>query len=484
MLRDAVLSLFFVACLVAQVVGEERPNVLFIAVDDLRPALGCFGDKVAISPNLDRLASRGVIFRRAYCQEAVCAASRLSLLTGRRPDTIRVWDLQTHFREAMPDIVSLPQLFRLDGYHTRSIGKIYHGNGPAAKDPLAWSEPPLLDVDTGAKLNYADPANREATGKKRAAYESPAVDDDLYVDGHVAKGAIAALGELSVGETPFFLAVGFKKPHLPFNAPKRYWDLYDRADIGMPLPATHPVDAPELATRSWRELEGYQGIPKDGQLSDELVRTLRHGYYACVSYVDAQIGRVLDELDRLNLADETIVVLWGDHGFQIGEQGMWTKANNFELATRVPLIVRDPRRARAGLSSDALVEFVDIYPTLAELCGIDCQEALEGSSFVRLLDEPNRPWKTAAFSQYPRDRTENRHRSHGHVMGYAIRTDRHRYVEWREWDTKEVVARELYDHQTDPAESRNVADDSRYASTTRDLAARLAAGWRAALPSE
>src|SRR6056297_722987 len=276
-----LLTCCFVAAVpVVRAEEAKRSNVLFIAIDDLRPTLGCYGDPVAATPNIDRLANRGTLFHRAYCQQAVCSPSRLSLMTGRRPDTIRVWDLRAHFREAIPDVVTLPQHFKNHGYHTQSLGK------------------------------------------------------------------------------PFFLAVGFRKPHLPFCAPQKYWDLYDCAQIPLSVEDKHPQDAPELATRSWKELEGYTDVPDDGQLSADKIRELRHGYYACVSYVDALVGRLLDELEKLKLAENTVVVLWGDHGYHLGEQGLWTKANNYELSTRVPLLVAVPGQARTGVKSNALVEFV------------------------------------------------------------------------------------------------------------------------------
>jgi len=462
-----------------------RPNVLFIAIDDLRPALGCYGDTVAVTPNIDRLASRATVFRRAYCQQAVCCPSRLSLLTGRRPDTIRVWDLATHFRSALPEVVTLPQHFKNHGYHTRSIGKIFHGSGRPSQDPPSWSVPPQYDVIHDPKVRYARPENLEGKGLKRSATEAADVSDGTYIDGIVcdaARSALVELAESPSGDQPFFLAVGFRKPHLPFCAPQKYWDLYDRPEIPMPATAEHPQDAPELGVRSWRELEGYADIPEDGRLSIEKIRQLRHGYYACVSYVDAMVGRLLDKLRQQGLAENTVVVLWGDHGYHLGEQGLWTKANNYELSTRAPLIISAPQQANAGAKTDALVEFVDIYPTLADLCDLDAPVGTEGISMTPLMADPDRPWKQAVFSQYPRARQGNRHRSHGNIMGYAVRTDRYRYVEWREWETKRVVARELYDHAQDPNEMHNVAKEPLQSETARRLAGVLEDGPEAAVP--
>lgn len=460
----------------------KRPNVLFIAIDDLRPALGCYGDSVAVTPNIDRLANRGTVFSRAYCQLAVCCPSRLSLITGRRPDTIRVWDLKTHFREAIPDVVTLPQHFKNHGYHTQSLGKIYHGSGEPSKDPPSWSVDPQYDFVRDPKLRYALPQNLQGKGLKRSAAEAADVPDNTYTDGVVCDAAIRTLGDLQQTGPPFFLAVGFRKPHLPFCAPQKYWDLYDRAEIPLPVSGEHPQDAPELATRSWRELEGYTDIPKDGQISTDKIRELRHGYYACVSYVDALVGRLLDELTKLKLAENTVVVLWGDHGFHLGEQGLWTKANNYELSTRVPLIVSVPGQTHAALKSNALVEFVDVYPTLADLCELDAPRGIEGISFKPLLTKPGQPWKRAVFSQYPRARSGNRHRGHGEIMGYTVRTHRYRYVQWQDWESKKIVARELYDHDSDPHEARNVAAQAKHSDAIPELAGMLERGWKSVLP--
>ncbi len=461
-----------------------RPNVLFIAVDDLRPALGCFGDEVVVTPHIDQLAERGTVFTKAYCQLAVCSPSRLSLLTGRRPDTIRVWDLNTHFRKAIPDVVTLPQLFRNHGYHTQSIGKIYHGGGAPSQDPPSWSADPLFDTVRSANVRYALPMNLKGQGLKRSSTESADVDDGVYLDGIVCTAAESAIDELAGRDNPFFLAVGFRKPHLPFCAPKKYWDLYERDEVPLPQFSTHPTSAPELAVRSWKELEGYLDIPNDGQLTERQLRKLRHGYYACVSYVDALVGRLLARLQHAKIENDTIVVLWGDHGYHLGEQGLWTKANNYELSTRVPLILSVPGQQNVGRKCGRLVELIDVYPTLADVCDLKTPAGVEGVSLKPLLEDSNRPWKQAVFSQYPRDRNSHRHRSHGDIMGYAVRTERYRYVEWQEWQTKKVVARELYDHATDPRESRNIANEPTHSETMMRLAAILEAGPEAVVPAQ
>ena len=481
MKRLGFLFLFLGAIWCPSALGQAKPNVLMIALDDLRPALACFGDETAITPNIDRLAKRGMVFQRAYCQQAVCCPSRLSMLTGLRPDTIRVWDLKTHFREAKPNAVTLPQYFKNSGYHSRSIGKILHGGGKPSKDPESWSIPPMHDNVRDPKLRYALPENLKGNGLKRAASESAEVPDEHYIDGIVARDSIRVMGELAGNKQPFFLAIGFRKPHLPFNAPKKYWDLYDRKKIPLPKHSEHPLNSPDWATRSWRELEGYTDIPSDGKITDAKVRELRHGYYACVSYIDALVGRLIAELERLKLDKNTIVLLYGDHGFHLGEQGLWTKANNYELSTRVPLIVTAIDQPSG--SSDAFVELVDVFPTVCDLAGLPVPSGLEGRSFLPLFDEPNRRWKTAAFSQYPRPLKGNRHSSHGDVMGYTIRTARYRFVEWQNWKTKAVVTRELYNLRDDPHEMKNVAGEAWAASVVTRLAKRLAKGWKAALPN-
>ena len=465
------------------------PNVLFIAVDDLRPALGCYGDKHAITPNLDKLASRGTVFQRAYCQQALCSPSRLSLLTGKRPDTTRVWDLSTHFRKALPDAVTLPQFFKQQGYQTQAIGKVLHGNGKPAFDPPSWTHEPLLATNRDPSLRYALAKNLQGSGLKRDSTESAAVPDSTYIDGQVCDAALERLEDFKKHGKPFFLAVGFRKPHLPFCAPTRYWELHDRGRIPPPIPDAKPENAPELATRSWRELEGYVDIPENGKLTEQKIQQLRHGYYACVSYIDAQIGRILERLAELELSDRTMIVVWGDHGFHLGEHQLWTKANNYELSTRVPLIVTLPVQGKVSVdkhppsTTNQLVELVDLFPTLAEACGFKPPGDLEGTSFLPLLQNPEQEWKSAAFSQHPRSTKSSRHKGHGNIMGYAIRTRRYRYIEWRVWNNGEVVARELYDYKTDASETENCIDKPQYAGPQKKLEQTLAAGWQEAKPN-
>jgi len=479
----------------------KKPNVLFIAVDDLRPELGCYGVEGIKSPNIDALASRGTLFTNAYCQQAVCSPSRTSLMTGLRPDTTRIYDLNTHFRLNLPDAVTLPQHFMNAGYHAQSFSKIYHGS---LNDPASWTVPhtpgkaPGYVNEESLKIIEERKARLRAEGKKLAnkvlekdpntgailktkrskyrangpSWEAGNVDEDnAYRDGETADNAITCLREIY--KEPFFLAVGFLKPHLPFNAPKKYFDLYDPAKLSLASNPFPPKDAPALALTNWGELRNYSDIPQEGPVSDEKARELIHAYYACVSYTDAQIGRVLDELDRLGLRDNTVVVLWGDHGWHLGDHGLWCKHTNFEIATHAPLIVSAPWQRSPGKKTEALVEFVDIYPTLAELCGLAPRQELEGTNMAPLLDNPNLPWKKAAFSQYPREGG----------MGHTMRTQRYRYTEWV-GKSGDLVAVELYDHQLDPKENQNLANLPDKAEVVRELSDVLKAGWRAAVPSQ
>lgn len=474
-------------------------NVLFVAVDDLRPELGCYGTPPVQSPHIDALARRGIVFNRAYCQQAVCSPSRTSLLTGRRPDTTRIYDLQTHFRLHCPDIVTLPQYFKQHGYHTQSLGKVFHD---LLDDPPSWSVPSWAPHDhmygkpenqaavektkeelaSAGKLLQIDTIDRDPKtravlklnykGSVRAigpASEDPDVPDSALRDGMLADKAIEVLAQ--VKDKPFFLAVGFYRPHLPFVAPKKYYDLYTRQEIRLASNPYSPKDAPPIALTNSKELRTYSDIPHEGAVSDDKARELIRGYHAAVSYVDAQIGRVLTQLDRLGLRERTVVVLWGDHGWQLGEHGLWCKQTNFEVATRAPLIFSIPGQASRAVATDALVEFVDVYPTLVELCGLPLPDGLEGVSLVPVIDAPDRPWKSATFSQYPR----------GQVMGHSMRTDRYRYTEWAK-PGELPVGVELYDHQRDPGENENLARRPEHKDLTGQLSRQLRAGWPAALP--
>jgi len=476
----------FVLLLATTLASAEpnKRNVLFIASDDLKPALACAGDPYAKTPNLDKLAARGTVFTRAYCQQAVCSPSRSSVLTGRRPDSTKVYDLVTHFRKALPDVVTLPQHFKNNGYFVQGVGKIYHGG---YDDKPSWSVPwegskgkgfgpdgqkLLAELKAKAKADKAD-----ETKVRGLPFEAPNVADDELNDGWTANRIAEILKGRKGQKEPFFLAVGFAKPHLPFVAPKKYWDLYDPAKLPLPESNDPPKDAPSFAPQFGGELRQYHDIPKTGPMPKETARKLVHGYYAAVSYMDAQLGRVLDSLKEQGFADDTVVLLWGDHGWHLGDHGIWCKHTNYERATRAALVATVPGQKATGKPCDALVEFADIYPTIAAACGLPKPDGLEGHSFAPLLDDSKQPWKAAAFSQYPRGGKDT-----GLLMGYAVRTDRYRYVEWRKKDTTEVVARELYDHKTDPDENVNVAGDTANKAVIDEHAKRLAAGWKANAP--
>ena len=459
--------------------GSQKFNVLFIAVDDLRPELTCYGGQ-AKSPNLDALAGRGLLFERAYCQQAVCSPSRTSMLTGRRPDTTRIYDLETHFRTTIPDVVTLPQYFKNNGYFTQSFGKVYHGR---LDDPPSWSVPhtpnganQYADAKVIAALKGEGADMSEVGGKtKGPAWEIAECEDSQLPDGWIADHAIEALRKIKDGGKPFFLAVGFLKPHLPFVAPKKYFDLYPPAEAIDLSPNPKPAkDVPPIALTNFGELRAYTNMPKGKQpVTDQQGRELRRAYYAALSYMDAQAGRVLAELDKLGLRENTIVVIWGDHGWHLGDEGIWTKHTNFEIATRAAMMISIPGMKHAGEKTSALTEYVDIYPTLVELCGLKQPNGLEGTSFVPLIEDPSRPWKKAAFSQYPREQKN--------VMGYSIRTDTWRYTEWVTRDAKrEVIARELYDQENDPLEKVNIA--AQQPEAVKRLSEQLAKGWKGALP--
>lgn len=455
---------------------KKKMNVLFIAVDDLRPELGCYGG-AAKTPNIDALAARGTLFDRAYCQQAVCSPSRTSMLTGRRPDTTKIYDLETHFRTTIPDVVTLPQYFKENGYFAQSFGKIFHGG---LNDPKSWSVP---HTDSAGQT-YSNPATlkliRDRAGdpdfagakNKGTATEIADCADNVLNDGWTADRAIEAMKKL--GDKPFFLAVGFIKPHLPFVAPKKYFDLYPPEAITLAPNPNPPANVPQLAMTNFAELRNYTDMPKTGPITDEQAKVLRRGYYAATSYMDAQVGRVLKQLDEQGLRDSTIIVLWGDHGWQLGDVGMWCKHTNFEIATRAAFLVSVPGQKSAGSKSEALVEYVDVYPSLCELAGLPLPEGLEGTSFVPVVNDPARQWKSAAFSQYPRLKD---------IMGYSMRTDRYRYTEWvKKDDHTNVVARELYDQQNDPTETKNIAGEASEKETIAKLSDQLRAGWKAAAP--
>jgi len=472
-----------IACLTALVCGspaeaaEERLNVLFLAVDDLRPELGCYGAPV-LSPNIDRLAATGTLFEKAYCQVALCHPSRESLLSGRRPDTTQVVAFDTSTRDVLPDVVMLPQHFKQHGYDTRGFGKIFHKNDPRSWSVPAWkSDRAQYHTEFGKqvlewiredyrRLTFTWELGDGHTKSKRMGglpWEAPRVEDDALREGHMTGEVLRVLDD--VQDRPFFLAVGYHKPHLPFVAPHRYFERYDHHRIPLAQNPFPPQGAPDFAVYNFNDMRHYYGIPKIGPVPDDQARDLKHAYFACVSYVDAQIGRLLDALDRLNLAERTVIVLWGDHGWQLGEHGIWDKHTNFETSTWAPLIVRLPGQKPGRCAG--LVEFVDVYPSLCDLCGLPQPEGLEGKSFASLIRDPLQPWKEAAFSQFRRVIPD-----HGLGMGYSMRTARWRYTQWH-GEHGELVARELYDHVADPQENVNVAARPQHAELVAQLSRTL-----------
>jgi iduronate 2-sulfatase len=479
-------SLFIFSFLLCSVSSATPTNVLFIAVDDLRPELGCYGAAHMKTPSTDKLAASGVLFERAYCQVAVCNPSRSSVLSGTRPDTTGVLDNQHFMRPNMPGVVSLPQHFKNHGYTSLSLGKIFHhSEREPGDDPLSWSEPawyhgePYRHWFTKESLDFvkqlkALPKAKQPKQLRAAPFESANEPDGSYPDAQTAEKAIETLQRLKADGKPFFLGVGFVKPHLPFTCPQKYWDLYPADTIQLATNAQRPEGAPEPAFHNNYELRSYGTVPENGKVPDAMALHLIRGYRACVSFMDAQLGRVLDELDRLGLRENTLIVLWGDHGYHLGENGVFTKMTNFENGTRVPLIVSFTGMKTAGQRSKALVELIDLYPTLAELCALPLPSYLEGTSFAPLLEKPDQTWKKAAFSQYLRTGKPP-------YSGRSIRTARWRYTEWH--DLKQQPAgTELYDELNDPHETTNLAGDRAHNEIVSKLAGQLKNGWKAALP--
>ncbi|MEM6471815.1 MAG: sulfatase [Planctomycetota bacterium] len=464
-------------CLLSQATSAQgptnRPNVLFIAVDDLRPELNCYGTShspiKAITPNLDRLAATGIRFTNAYCNQAVCGASRLSLMTGLYPEFTKERTYHvTDWRKRWSNVVTLNQHFTANGYTTVGLGKIYHNTSGVAVDEENWSKW-IKVVGKG----YANPDSLKKTretksslpgtkSKKRGPSTESAKDADfVYADGLRAKQGVRQIKRLADSKEPFFLAVGFTKPHLPFNAPTKYWDLYDRESFSLPSNLGFPPGYPQWArNRQAGELRAYSDIPRDGtpvEFPDELNKRLLHGYHACVSYTDHNVGLLLSALEDNEIADNTIVVFWADHGWKLGDHSSWCKHTNFECDTRVPLLVRCPRSMTVTGESNALVELIDLYPTLCDLCGLHQPPHLQGRSFATVLGNPDSKHRDFAYSSYPHSDWESKRR----VIGHSIRSERVRYTEW--WDAKndEVIARVATDIEADPGETTNLLPDQK-----------------------
>jgi iduronate 2-sulfatase len=447
--------------------AAQRPNVLLICVDDLKPALGCYGDHLAKSPNIDRLAARGLRLELAYCNQAVCAPSRNNLLLGSRSTSLGIYDLGPNFRTAAPDAVTMTQHFMYHGWRAESVGKVLHTGHGNHDDAASWSVPTKLEK----VVEYLDPKN-SAGGRltreeafftnqklgeigslpRGAAWENLDVADNAYSDGRIADEGIRRLqAAREHPDTPFFLALGFVKPHLPLAAPQKYWDLHDERAFALARDQHDPEGAPQYAGKRGGEIVNYHPLSIESLRAEQTQRTLIHAYYACVSFMDAQVGRVLAELDRLKLADNTIIVLWGDHGWHLGDHGYWTKHTNYEQATHIPLLIVAPGTTKPGSVSSQLAETVDIFPTLAELAGLPAPtgpQPIDGLSLVPVLRDPSKTVRDHAYHSYPR----------GERIGRAIRTARYRLVEWKKpgaaADTADL---ELYDYQTDPGETKNHA---------------------------
>ncbi len=440
----------------------NQPNVLFLPIDDLRPQLGCYGHPQMVTPHLDALAESGVRFTNAYCQVPVCGAAHASLLTGARPTRERFLNYHVWADEDLPGALTLPQHFRRHGYTAISLGKVFHHLPDAAG--RSWDAPPwhprASDADNWR--DYQDPENRARADAcpmgAGAPYERLDIPDNAYYDGKTAQRAIAELNRLKEAGRPFFLAAGFLKPHLPFNAPKKYWDYYRRAGVPLADNPFRPEGAPDQAMHEWGELRQYFDVPQEGPLPEEMARTLVHGYYAATSYTDAQIGRVLAELDRLGLAESTIVVAWGDHGWQLGEHGLWCKHCNFRAALNAPLIIRAPDACR-GAAPAGVVEFLDVFPTLCDLAGLPTPEHLQGASMAPLLENPAASVKEAAYCRY--------------FAGDSVRLDNYLYTEWTD-EGGQIQARMLYDHAADPDENTSLSGHPEFAPVVERLSGMLA----------
>ena len=494
------LALNIPGCMSKKESTAKKKNILFISVDDLNTDLNCYGAEYIHSPNIDKLASEGLLFNRSYCQMSVCSPSRTSLLTGTRPENNGVMDLKTHFRDTLgDDITTLPQHFKNHGYYTRSFSKIFH---PTLDDPKSWSEEswwsqypdkfnyrvPEIDNVLNAEFKQfiADNAeeledlpkeeqfNRFRRKFRGPSWGAPEVEDNQLADGECAEEVIKALR--SVGDKPFFFAAGLRKPHLPWVAPKKYYDLYPLDEIELADNNYFPEDAPAVAGFNWGELRKYRDIPQEGPVSDKQAAELTRAYYACVSFIDAQVGKMMAELEAQGLRENTIVILWGDHGFHLLDHGIWCKHTNFEVAARAPMIISAPGMTEVGKTSEALTEFVDIFPTLCELANLPIPKHVEGTSYKPLLNNADLSWKKAAFTVYPRKVANV-----GVVMGTSMRTDRYRYAEWRN-DGAGFLELELYDHKNDPDENVNIANIPENSVIVNKLSNQLAAGWKGAIP--
>jgi len=475
---------------------KSKPNILFIAIDDLKPTIGAYDDTFAITPHIDAIAKNGTTFLNNHTQQAICGPSRASLLTGKRPDYTKVWNLKTKMRDVNPDILTIPQYFKQNGYETIGVGKIYDPRCVGSdRDKPSWSVPHIIEKDLEYPSGYNEPAlgfyqskenlktisSLRNKAKKenienhkiykyvrdrfKPPYEIANVPDGAYVDGAIANKSIELLDEMDESK-PFFLAVGFKRPHLPFVAPKKYWELYDENKIEVAPYQKKSKNAVDIAYHKAGELQSYKTpeisfkMNKEGLLEVEpdLQKKLIHGYYAATSYIDAQIGKIIEKLKQKGFDKNTIIVLWGDHGWHLGDHSLWNKHSNFEQATRSPLIIYDPT-VNKGYKVDSPSEFVDIFPTLSDLANIGIPKNLDGISLKSEINGGKNTSKIYAVSQYPRR----------NKMGYSFRTKNLRYTVWIN-DKKstepiykeDIYAEELYDYENDPLETENKIDVESY----------------------
>ncbi|MCF7561528.1 sulfatase [Sabulilitoribacter multivorans] len=430
-----------------------QPNVLVFYVDDLRVELGCYGSETAITPNIDKLADEGVLFNKAYAQQAICAPSRMSVMTGLRPESLGIYSIFTPLRKVHKNVVTMPQLFKANGYQTVSIGKVYHQSSDDKENWTIHFEKEPNTYNKPENIALLDRLRNEGKNQiKGPAFEDADVDDEAYKDGRAAKYAIETLQKIKDGK--FLMFVGLSKPHLPFNAPKKYWDLYDKNNFKIPS-REKPKDVYRLALTNWGELRGYHAIPQEGDLDDDLTRDLIHGYHASISYIDAQVGKVMKTLEELDLRKNTVVVFMSDHGYKIGEYGAWCKHSNVEIDVRVPLIISRETGyidRIAGEASDALVENVDIFPTLVELCGLEGPKS-DGKSILPVLNNPNEKWDEVATSIYARGKN---------IMGCTATDGEWRYTEWRNSVTNEILQAELYEHKNSLLSFVNLSGNSKY----------------------
>ena len=506
-MAKSIFGIISLVCIAALATADMKRNVLFFAVDDMRPELGCYlgpdfpspvHPKIH-SPNLDALAAKSLLLKRAYVQQAVCSPSRTSLLTGRRPDTTHVYDLYHYFRNVGGNYTTIPEYFKMNGYKSIGMGKIFHpGHASDNDDPPSWTEPYFHGI------NYYDKQHDSWLAVPKTQYEKqPLLDQQLAMHAKMTLKKVAP--DALSGKQPFFVAVGFHKPHLPFVFAEEFMDFYPADSVKIPDNEYAPVDMPEVAWSAYGELRAYADIHKlnasgdiNSTLPNQVVMNLRRAYYSALSYTDGLIGDVLAELKDLGLDNNTIVSFWGDHGWQLGEHGEWCKHTNFELATHAPMMVHVPDVTDNGIVTEQLTEYVDLFPTLVEAAGLKPLELCpmdstktelcrEGMSLMPLMRDPKTTkWKQRVFSQYPRKPMGKS------VMGYTMRTDRFRYTEWPAFtgapqykpDWNKLFGVELYDHSTDPEENVNVAHKKEYQDMVKTLSKELHDGWRAALPTQ